>query len=524
MIAIAVFLAVFTGIWLVTMRIQPENEVETYKKSLRAKGEKLEISEVLPPPVAPESNGAAVVMSAFALFNASSDAWTNLPSTMRMVAPGRAIVGWTQPDVRGSDFTNSWKNVMADAEANRLATELLKQAMNFQAIDYQLDYNQGFEVRLTHLAPLKRSAQRLSAAAMCDLHNGDAGSATTNLCALLALVRGAHDERTVISQLVRLAMASIAASASWELLQSTNLTDAGLAKLQNGWERLEFIEAVEKSMLLERAVNETTIAKMRASNVEFQRALGVYGGGYGFGGSSSSSGGSGSGNWLEDMGNLARNGWDHAKMAGATFLWQTSWSYSDELRTLQCDQVLLESLRTIRTNQVFLPAYTNMTSQLTALGITNASERWLEVLDFPDFRSFFSESAQALSRTVIKTMAIEASKRIVVTAIALKRYQLKHGNYPAELSGLTPEFLPSVPFDPVDGNPLRYRPNSDGTFLLYSIGDDGVDDGGDPTAPAGATSTSFYWQNNHVRDWVWPQPATPEEIQKYYDEQTNKAK
>ena len=46
LIAVTVFLAVFTGIWLVTMRLQPESEVEAYKKSLRAKGEKLEISEV----------------------------------------------------------------------------------------------------------------------------------------------------------------------------------------------------------------------------------------------------------------------------------------------------------------------------------------------------------------------------------------------------------------------------------------------------------------------------------------------
>ena len=513
LIAITVFLAVFTGIWLVTMRLQPESEVEAYKKSLRAKGEKLEISEVLPPPVAPESNGAAVVQSAFALINSSGDYWTNLPPTMRMVAPGRAMVGWAQPDVRGSDFTNSWENVMAAAEANRPATELLKQAMDYPAFDFQPEYNKVFHMLLPQLASIKRSAQRLSAAAMCDLHKGDAASATTNLCALLALVRGTHDERTAISQLVRIAMASIAASASWELLQATNLTDAELAKLQSGWERLEFIEAVENSMLMERAMNETTIVTLRASSTEFQRALG----GYGSGSSSSSGGGSGSGDWLEDLKDSARNGWYHARMAGAIFLWQTSWSYSDELRALQCNQVILESLRTIRTNQVFLPAYTNMTAQLDAMGITNTSEGWLGVLDVADFRSFFSGAQSGLSAVVRKTMAVEVSRRIVVTAIALKRCQLKHGNYPAELSELTPEFLPSVPLDPVDGKPLRYRPNSDGTFLLYSVGEDGVDDGGDPTAATGATSTSFYWQNNRVRDWVWPQPATSAEVQYYYE-------
>ena len=33
----------------------------------------------------------------------------------------------------------------------------------------------------------------------------------------------------------------------------------------------------------------------------------------------------------------------------------------------------------------------------------------------------------------------------------------------------------------MDGQPLRYRRNADGTFLLYSIGENGKDDGGNPS-------------------------------------------
>jgi len=48
-----------------------------------------------------------------------------------------------------------------------------------------------------------------------------------------------------------------------------------------------------------------------------------------------------------------------------------------------------------------------------------------------------------------------------------------------------------------------------GTFVLYSIGDDGVDDGGDP---ASRTSTrSVGWDRG--RDYVWPAPASEEEIE-----------
>ena len=41
---------------------------------------------------------------------------------------------------------------------------------------------------------------------------------------------------------------------------------------------------------------------------------------------------------------------------------------------------------------------------------------------------------------------------MTIAAIALKRFQLKHGSHPAQLSELVPEFLTSVPLDPVDGH------------------------------------------------------------------------
>src|ERR1022692_2022231 len=88
---------------------------------------------------------------------------------------------------------------------------------------------------------------------------------------------------------------------------------------------------------------------------------------------------------------------------------------------------------------------------------------------------------------------------------------------------LAPEFFPAVPIDPYDGKSLRYHPNDDGTYLLYSVGEDGRDDGGDPTNVASGSS-SFYWQNNRARDWVWPQPATDEEIQNYYDNQSKQSR
>ena len=131
-------------------------------------------------------------------------------------------------------------------------------------------------------------------------------------------------------------------------------------------------------------------------------------------------------------------------------------------------------------------------------------------------RQFFSGDAS--SAALRKAIRIETARNVVVTAIALKRYELQHHQPPAKLDELIPDLLQTVPIDCMDGQPLRYRPNADGTFLLYSVGTDGKDDGGDPSLQKNInyTGSNFYWQNDRALDWVWPQPATEDEIQAYY--------
>jgi len=78
----------------------------------------------------------------------------------------------------------------------------------------------------------------------------------------------------------------------------------------------------------------------------------------------------------------------------------------------------------------------------------------------------------------------QATTRLLIAELALHAYQLEHGALPDQLDQLTPEFLTELPVDPFDrrGRPLRYVRTEDG-YVLYSIGRDGEDDGGRPTAP-----------------------------------------
>jgi hypothetical protein len=499
LIVVGIFMVLACAVSFMSMHFQPESEVEAYKKSLREHGEKLEISEVLPKPVPAESNSVMVVEDAFRMLGSGGE---KIPDAMKMVAPGKAMVGYLQSEARGSDFTNSWEDFTAEIAVYQPAIELLSQVLERPRLDFQLDYKKGAMLLLPHLAPLKRATLTLKAATIYDLHNGNTAAATKNILTTLGLVQRNSEEGLLISHLVRIAMAAIAVTSTWELLQVTNVTDVQLAALHQGWEQLDFLNDAGNVFIMERAWGLDFIQKTRASHEEFDKMSGMTSSG-----SSSSSSASGGWDWEAFT--------EKPRYMLGEVMWRSSWSYSDEMRTLQSGSIILDTLRTMRTNQsqFYKADYDAMKLRLSSLGITNTGEAFFRALNIPDLSEIFGD--YNLSSAVLKTLRMETARRIVITAVALKRFQLKQGKLPETLDELVPAFLSAVPIDPNNGKPLHYQPNTDGTYLLYSVGEDGVDDGGDPTNTASGSS-SLYWQDNKVRDWVWPQPATPAEVQFFY--------
>lgn len=73
----------------------------------------------------------------------------------------------------------------------------------------------------------------------------------------------------------------------------------------------------------------------------------------------------------------------------------------------------------------------------------------------------------------------DAVTRLLILESAVRVYRLERDELPDRLEQLTPEFLDELPIDPFDSEdrPLRYVRTDDG-YLIYSIGEDGKDDGG----------------------------------------------
>jgi len=110
------------------------------------------------------------------------------------------------------------------------------------------------------------------------------------------------------------------------------------------------------------------------------------------------------------------------------------------------------------------------------------------------------------SISCFKVAVAQTAAQGAVTACALERYRLAHGRYPDTLAVLVPQHLAAVPNDVIDGQPLRYRREGADGFILYSIGWNMKDDGGQ----VAWGSKENKWVDDRAGDWVWrSQPAAP---------------
>jgi hypothetical protein len=71
----------------------------------------------------------------------------------------------------------------------------------------------------------------------------------------------------------------------------------------------------------------------------------------------------------------------------------------------------------------------------------------------------------------------QAMLQAAILMVAAERFRRARGRWPESIGELVPTYLAAVPIDPFDGQPMRLRRRADG-LVLYSVGLDGVDNGG----------------------------------------------
>ena len=474
--------------------------LDHWKSTMEARGEKFEIEHLIPSPPDSADNGLPQLVFLGGQLSASPEVIKIAPPTMHFAAPGKVIYVIGESEWPYSSFgKNSRSNLNWRALSGELTkiSEPLKEiraALKKPAFDAQLNYRAGFGLPLTHLARLKSTASRLSATILNELHDGNLTSALEDLEALLSLAGCQRDERLVISQFVRIAMAQMAVGVTWQALHAPGWSDARLLRLQAAWQSMEFIPAMGQSLEMERAMFVLSYANARSSTKQADALFSAY---WIPGSNSAGASISSVDEFIEYIGSHLG---DLLRSAVYIPLWRFVWSYQDELNYLKTLQEIIEAERQAVAQK----------SGVASDALSQRLESRARDLDLYN-RIRFPMSAQAaagVSRAVGRAVDCETSRQLVLTAIALKRYELAHQTAPSTLQALVPEFLAQIPVDYMDGQPLRYRLNEDASFRLWSVGHDQRDDGGNATPTGEGSGPGSLLK---ARDIVWPDPASPEE-------------
>jgi len=478
--------------------------VERYRKQLQDRGEKLTVAELAPRISSEGENGGLALVQAAGMYYP----WpTNLPPIMRIVVPGHALVAWAEPFLPSDTSTNIWPAVDAEIRACHEALAGIRAALQCPVIQFDLNYSQGWATLLPHLAPMKKAELLLSAATILELHEGQSSNAWEDLKLSVDEVRLYRCEPFVISHLVQIACGQIALATTWEALQYPGWSDEQLAGLQKSWEAIDYWEGTESALSMQQVMLSQTFEEFRSSYSNITSMGAMLGGGP-----------SGSPS-MDDLGQMLANPKEGFSALMDRYPGYWGWKYwgshDEELYSLQSVEASLDAVREARKEGGFVPA-------LEKLNNAKAAIRRLHAASESHFVIARSET-EAQTSFLTKIADAEMARRMLVTAIALKRYQLQHGQYPGQLTDLTPQYLGQTPIDVMDGKTLRYRTNNEGSFVLYSVGEDGKDDGGDLTPPklAMGVNLATWWKG---RDAVWPMPATAEEIKEYEDKIISKLK
>jgi hypothetical protein len=470
LIVLAITLPALLALLGLGYRLFGSYALQTYLTKLQAKGEKVTVSELeatLTPSV-PDSG--AVLSNVIAVLGSPPASATNL-NLMRFVSLGRAQIACKQsmpPWGSSCDLAPSrWAGLRNCITQKAVPLADLRLAMKQPALNHGPRTNFFLQTGLSY-PNIQSAAGWLACAAVADLHDRHDGEALANLQALAGLANLYREDYSLSIAMTRTAVAEIGLDVTWEALQAAEWDNDQLLALQKAWQSVDLLDGLERGFQGERFVGAESLKR-----------------------------------WLAQTKEESRQEASFAQWSAATLseilekrIWLDTVAPNDMRYGIAYWQGKVELVRDLRANR----------------SLKQVLAPWQKLDDDLDkktrlpFRFFYPISLVSIpdqKRDLFQTLHVETERRLAITAIALNRCKRVHGRPPASLSRLVPEFLPSLPSDCMSGRPLCFQANGNGTYTLYSVGNDGTDNGGDssPAVPGGPLGL---WEG---RDALWPLPA-----------------
>lgn len=480
-----------------------------YRRELEAGGAQLDLAAFIPKPIPDEQNFAAtpVIKSWFAEVDRSvvtntterfvrywQDNYAQIPEKfvepkdkrdrrfMDLVGWGAAFdsirsgqTNWDQELDSGKLGLESRRAavsaVLAGLKTNESALAELRGAsqrpLSRYPVVYDLDNPWG--IYLPHLYDVRGGGRRLQLRACAELAAGRSDDALADVKLMIYLADSVKDEPFLISYLVRIACVQAAIQPVWEGLAEHAWTDEQLQELEARFQQCDFVSDLKRPFESERA------AGILTADVVQKKGLGIL---------------------IEVIGPGQPTSMDKKFANWAGEIIPRGWYCREQVNVCKFDQMQLEG--------AFDPAKKRISPSRIEAN-TQQLQREISSGSFGKTLNCFlhhSVIAAAMSPSIGKILLKAAMAQTAVDqaalACALERFRLAKGHYPDKLEALEPQFISQLPNDPLTGEPYKYRRANDGQFVLYSIGWNEKDDGGEPG------KTLF---DEKQGDWVWQYPV-----------------
>ena len=419
---LALFLIWRTNLWLRAHRAEVRLQQAGYPVSFAEAGQKYY------PEISSNQNAAIFFERAFALLPGTND--PKIPMFPHYQSTNHAVF-FSQKNLDGvGHFVIS----------NRACLDFLRQSPAAANCRYPIKFDRWDEILVPHLAKLKESALMLSIEAFTKTRNGDTAGAVEDLNAIFRLGHSLDGEPLIISQKVRFSLVNILGNTLEEMLNTQPFTDALLSALATNFHNcsnpniMEFATALEFCTFLQyfnlSGSEVTALGKPKDEEADplprkFENAA-------------------------------------YKSMRAAGF------TATDHALFLEAMERQLQVVR--------LPFPQRLDSSKEVYRwVKERAHHTLFDCELSTLTCSITERAQFDEATM------EARLSIIRAVLAIERYRLASANsLPDTLAALVPSVLDSVPLDPFDGKPVRYKKLTKG-YMVYSIGPDRKDDGGVPS-------------------------------------------
>jgi hypothetical protein len=410
---------------------------------------------------------------------------------MRSIGPNYAPVLAREQNLTTESSENLWPSLRTNLAQRGPVLDAACLAVVSGPIRFEPTLSASGDLFLAYLSDYRALVPALAARTLLELHDEHPAAAWTNLLALTRLATAWQTEPAEFAYMLKFGCVAVAERATWESLQARRWSDEELITLGQEWRELDVFGGLAETPSLARASVLSFCAQGRKQAPPPVTPLPQI---------------------ASDFFTSPARAWGELTAGSRDSRYRNYGSYEDENAAMIYYRERELELRAATNANCWaamrsLPGVTNVpplrggsNSRLPNLANQN-----------PLGRGPFLRQRQTL---LGRAAEAETRRRLVLTALALERFQLSHTAYPRSLADLVPQFLAALPTDFMDGKPLRYQVTPENHFVLYSTGLDCVDDGGQMRTETNSfpgSGRGFYRAEGP--DLLWPRPATLAEIE-----------